>query len=222
MPLELPTMAIELPGVTLGIVRAEGVRVELVVSALAEEMDAVCARLRGRMTVEQVAGQESVRAVRAMFRAWEIDPSRYRPSSEALLRRVTQGKGLYRVNNVVDIANLGSIESGWPFGLYDFSRLRGAITFRHGRAGESYEGIGRQTWHLDGRPVLADDVGPFGMPISDSTRTMITEAATSILTVLYAPASAPRAAIERTMARHAELLARFAGAHETLNGILAR
>ncbi|HEX9760838.1 MAG TPA: phenylalanine--tRNA ligase beta subunit-related protein [Candidatus Acidoferrales bacterium] len=222
MPLELPAIAIELPGVTLGIVRAEGVRVELVAPALAEEMDAVCARIRSRMTVEQVAEQEAVRAVRTMFRAWGIDPSRYRPSSEALLRRVTQGKGLYRVCNVVDVANLGSIESGWPFGLYDVSKLSGAITFRHGRAGESYEGIGRQTWHLDGRPVLADDAGPFGMPISDSTRTMITEAATSILTVLYAPAGSAHGDIERTMTRHAELLTRFTGARETLTGILSR
>ena len=144
-----------------------------------------------------------------MFRAWDIDPSKYRPSSEALLRRVVQGKGLYRVWNVVDIGNFGSIETGWPFGCYDRARIRPPVVFRHGATGESYEGIGKRTWHLEGRPVLADADGPFGSPISDSTRTMIAESAREILTVIYAPASAPDASVEAAMARLCERLSRI-------------
>ena len=124
-----------------------------------------------------------------------MDPSKYRPSSEALLRRVVQGKGLYRVSNVVDIGNLGSIETGWPYGCYDRSKIQGPIVLRHGIAGERYEGIGKRTWHLEGRPVLADLEGPFGSPISDSTRSMITEAAREILIVIYAPSSASDASV---------------------------
>jgi len=144
-----------------------------------------------------------------------MDPSKYRPSSEALLRRVVQGKGLYRVSNVVDICNLGSIEVGWPFGCYDRSRIRAPIALRHGAAGESYEGIGKKTWHLDGRPVLADPTGPFGSPISDSTRSMITESVREILAVIYAPAGAPDASLEQALARLGERLTQFAGAHAT-------
>ncbi len=136
-----------------------------------------------------------------MFREWGMDPSKYRPSSEALLRRVVQGKGLYRVSNVVDIGNLGSIETGWPFGCYDRSRIQQPIEFRHGVAGESYEGIGKQTWHLQGRPLLADSQGPFGSPISDSTRSMITESAQDILIVLYVPAGTADASLEVAMKR---------------------
>ena len=155
-------------------------------------MDEVCARKRQEFTVETLAESEPVRAVRAMFREWGMDPSKYRPSSEALLRRVVQGKGLYRVSNVVDIGNLGSIETGWPYGCYDRAKISAPVALRHGAAGEKYEGIGKQIWHLEGRPVLADPQGPFGSPISDSTRSMITESATQVMIVIYAPARTHR------------------------------
>src|SRR5271155_2691399 len=140
---------VALPGVKLGVVEARGASVVLVHPDLAKLMDEVCARKRAEFTVESLAEAEPVRAVRAMFREYGMDPSKYRPSSEALLRRVVQGKGLYRVSNVVDVGNLGSIETGWPFGCYDHARIRQPVAFRHGAAGESYEGIGKRTWHLE-------------------------------------------------------------------------
>ncbi|MFZ3217377.1 MAG: phenylalanine--tRNA ligase beta subunit-related protein [Candidatus Acidiferrales bacterium] len=205
-------IAIQLPGVKLGVVEADGVKVVLVEPGLAQVMDEVCARKRAEFTVESLAQAEPVRAVRGMFRDWGMDPSKYRPSSEALLRRVVQGKGLYRVSNVVDIGNLGSIETGWPYGCYHRSKLRPPVALRHGAAGESYEGIGKQTWHLEGKPVLADVEGPFGSPISDSTRSMITEAAADIMIVVYAPARASDAALNVAAARLQERLTKFAGA----------
>jgi len=194
-----PEICVELPGVRLGACRADDVRVELVVPDLAREMDAVCDRLRRTMTVEQVAQLDSVRAVRAMFRTWGMDPSKYRPSSEALLRRVAQGRGLYRISNVVDIINLCSIETGWPYGLYDLAHVQPPVSFRLGQAGEAYEGIGKQTWHLHGRPVMVDAQGPFGSPISDSTRTMITESARSVLTVVFAPAATRDSVLQQAL-----------------------
>jgi len=203
---------IELPGVKLGAIEADGVRVVPGDAGLAERMDEACDRKRREFTVESLADAEAVRAVRAMFREWDMDPSKYRPSSEALLRRVVQGKGLYRVSNVVDSGNLGSIEVAWPFGCYDRAKIHAPIVFRHGAAGESYEGIGKKMWHLEGRPVLADPDGPFGSPISDSTRTMITEAARDVLFVIYAPAGAADTSIEVAMARLGERVTQFAGA----------
>jgi DNA/RNA-binding domain of Phe-tRNA-synthetase-like protein len=203
---------IELPDVTLGVVEADGLGVSAADAGLARLMDDVCDRKRREFTVETLAEAEPTRAVRAMFRAWEIDPSKYRPSSEALLRRVVQGKGLYRVSNVVDIGNVGSIETGWPFGCYDRDRIYPPVSFRQGAPGERYEGIGKRTWHLEGRPVLADRDGPFGSPISDSTRSMITETAREVLVVIYVPAGALPASIEVAMARLGERLAQFAGA----------
>ena len=120
---------IELPDVKLGVVEADDVRFALVDEGLAKLMDQVCERKRREFTLESLAEAEPTRAVRAMFRAWGVDPSKYRPSSEALLRRVVQGKGLYRVSNLVDIGNLGSIETGWPYGCYDRSRLDAAQSY---------------------------------------------------------------------------------------------
>jgi DNA/RNA-binding domain of Phe-tRNA-synthetase-like protein len=210
---------IQLPEVKLGAVEADGVHVAPGNQELPQLLAEVCERKRRDSTLESLAEEKSVRDVRAMFRAWGMDPSKYRPSSEALLRRVVQGKGLYRVSNVVDIGNLGSIETGWPLGCYDRSQIRLPIEFRHGASGEKYEGIGKQTWHLQGRPLLADPQGPFGSPISDSTRSMITESARDILVVLYVPAGVPDPSIETAMKRLSERLTFFAGASETRTGI---
>jgi DNA/RNA-binding domain of Phe-tRNA-synthetase-like protein len=205
-------IGVGLPGVKLGALEADDLHVVPVDMALAKLMDEVCDRKRREFTLESLAEAQEIRLVRAMFREWDMDPSKYRPSSEALLRRVVQGKGLYRVSNVVDICNLGSVEVGWPFGCYDRSRIREPVAFRHGKAGESYEGIGKKTWHLEGRPVLADPSGPFGSPISDSTRSMITESAREILAVIYAPVGASDASLEKALERLEERLTLFAGA----------
>jgi DNA/RNA-binding domain of Phe-tRNA-synthetase-like protein len=204
-----------LPGVKLGVIEADNVRVVSVDAGLATLMDGICARKRQEFTVESLAESEPVRAVRAMFREWGMDPSKYRPSSEALLRRVVQGKGLYRVSNVVDIGNLGSIETGWPYGCYDRSKINAPVSLRHGAAGERYEGIGKQIWHLEGRPVLADPQGPFGSPISDSTRSMIAEAANEIMIVIYAPERATDAALNAAITRLGERLTQYASASAT-------
>jgi len=222
MPGAALNIAIEIPDVQLGVLEAEQARVGPAGEELAREMDAGCERLRRELSVEQVAELESIRGVRAMFRAWGVDPSRYRPSAEALLRRVVQGKGLYRICNVVDISNLGSIESGWPYGTYNRATMEPPVALRLGQAGEKYEGIGKQTWHLDRRPVLADNQGPFGSPISDSVRTMITDSAAELLTVIYAPASGSRAALEQALERLARRLERFAGARISATAILMR
>src|SRR5271156_4418728 len=212
---------IKLPGVKLGIVEGHGVAVEALHPDLTKLLEEVCARKQKEFTVESLAEAEPIRAIRALFRSWGMDPSKYRPSSEALLRRVVQGKGLYRVSNVVDIGNLISIETGWPLGCYDRSRIHEPVVLRHGTAGESYEGIGKKTWNLEGRPVLADPAGPFGSPISDSTRSMITASVKDVVIVIYIPEKSPDAAAESAMKRLAERLTAFAGA-SAVNSAICR
>lgn len=210
---------IKLPAVKLGIAEADDVRVTLVNEELARLVDKVCDNKRSEFTLETLADSSPVRAVREMFRRWGVDPSKYRPSSEALLRRVIQGKGLYRVSNVVDVGNLGSIETGWPYGCYDRSKIQQSVAFRHGSHGETYEGIGKRVWHLDGRPVLADPQGPFGSPISDSTRSRIIETAHNALVVIYAPSTADDPSVEAALARLADRLSQFAAAKSTRIGM---
>ena len=209
-------IAIQIPAVRLGIVECDGVTVAPAGVALAREMDEACAAIRQTFTLESLAQYEPILAVRAMFRGWGLDPSKYRPSAEALLRRVAQGKGLYHVSNVVDAGNLGSIETGWPYGIYNRAAIQGYISLRLGATSEKYEGIGRRVWHLAERPVLADVLGPFGSPISDSTRTQVTEAARDILAVIYAPATASAESVRAAAGKLAHRLEVHAGAQPAL------
>ncbi|GAB6053520.1 phenylalanine--tRNA ligase beta subunit-related protein [Magnetospira thiophila] len=132
-----------------------------------------------------------IEGTRKAYRALGKDPARYRPSAEALLRRVQSGKDIYRVNTVVDVNNLISIRTGYSIGAYDLSKVRGAIQFRRAAAGESYAGIGRGPLNLEGLPIFADDDGPFGSPTSDSERTCIDLTTQNLLMVLIGFGDAP-------------------------------
>lgn len=150
-----------------------------------------------------------ITAVRAMYRALGLDPTKTRPSSEALLRRVRRGEPLPRVNTLVDVINWSSLESQLPFGLYDADRIAGAVTMRIGRDGESYPGIRKDVVHLASRLVVADDQGPFGNPTSDSARTMVTAGTTRALVVVYAPAALSAAWIAGVADRTRDRIARY-------------
>jgi len=132
----------------------------------------------------------TVRNIRAIFHRAGLDPTRYRPSSESLLRRAVKGKGLYFINSVVDLVNYFSLKVLWPIGLYDADKLKPPIQWRVGQEGESYEGIGRDRLNLAHFPLLVDQDGPFGSPISDSMRTRVTESCTRILWITFAPPGA--------------------------------
>ena len=127
-------------------------------------------------------------AVRTMYKKLGIDPTKTRPSSEALLRRVRKGDALPRINSLVDVINWCSLETQLSFGLYDAGRIVGDIVMRRGLAEESYPGIRKDDVHVGGRLVLADSLGAFGNPTSDSARTAVTESATSALIVIFVPA----------------------------------
>lgn len=112
---------------------------------------------------------------RQLYRKFGIDPTRVRPSSEALLRRMKKGESLARVNSLVDVANAMSVHLQVPVGLYDADKVKGEeLVIRLGLEGESYRGIGKEQVNVGGRICVADSEGPIGNPSSDSARTMIT------------------------------------------------
>jgi DNA/RNA-binding domain of Phe-tRNA-synthetase-like protein len=148
-------------------------------------------------------------AVRTMYKRVGIDPTKTRPSSEALLRRVRRGDELPRINSLVDIINWCSLESQLPFGLYDLDRIRGAVALRLGRAGEEYAGIRKDAVHVAGRLTLADEEGPFGNPTSDSARTMVTTATTRALVVIFAPAAVGADEVDRVLRRTLDRVDRY-------------
>jgi DNA/RNA-binding domain of Phe-tRNA-synthetase-like protein len=139
-------------------------------------------------------------AVRAMYRRVGIDPTKTRPSSEALLRRVRRGDELPRINSLVDVINWCSLETQLPYGLYDLGQIRGQVVLRLGAPGEEYAGIRKDAVHVAGRLTLADDLGPFGNPTSDSARTMVTTETTRALVVVFCPAAVSAADLDAAMA----------------------
>ena len=112
---------------------------------------------------------------RALYRRFGTDPTRVRPSSEALLRRLKKGEPLPRVNSLVDVANALSVQLQVPVGLYDMDKAGGDdLTIRLGVEGEGYTGIRKERVNVGGRLCVADADGPLGNPSADSARTMIT------------------------------------------------
>ena len=163
---------------------------------------------------------EESQAVRAMYRRIGLDPTKTRPSSEALLRRVRKGDRLPRINALVDICNWCSLEFQLPYGLYDVAALEPPVFLRIGREGESYPGIRKDVVNVADRLTLADQAGPFGNPTSDSARTMVTEATGAVLAVVFAPAETAPVRLARVLEITAQRLLQFAGGQETLRAVI--
>jgi len=125
-----------------------------------------------------------IRSTRAAYRTLGKDPSRYRGSAEALLRRIASRKGFPRINTAVDIINLVCVESRLAIGLYDLAQVKGHMVFRIGREGETYKGIGNFHLNLEGLSVICDESGPLGSPTRDSERTMVTSSTEHVTAIL--------------------------------------
>lgn len=198
--------------VTLGWLEADGLKGEPLGDAFERERDASIRELLRRTGGRAAADIPGVAETRGMFHRLGVDPTKSRPASEALLRRVLQGKGLPVIHPAVDVCNLASLEHQLPIGLYDRTHLKGTIIARLGRPGEHYEGIRKGVVNLAGRPMLADDDGAFGAPTSDSARTQVTEETRTLLAVIYCPVDRPGDHLSAMLARVADLLARHCGA----------
>jgi DNA/RNA-binding domain of Phe-tRNA-synthetase-like protein len=199
----------------VGLLVIEGVGVHDADAALAAEIDAECAALRARYGQGKSSEVPGTEDARTLYKALGIDPTKTRPSNEALLRRALKGEPLYRVNTLVDALNLVSLREQLPFGLYDLDRVKPPVRLRLGAAGEAYEGIRKGPVHVEGRPVLVDADGPFGNPTSDSLRTSITLATTRCLVVAYAPASFTPKRLDGVLDRTAAALTRACGGQAT-------
>ena len=155
-----------------------------------------------------------ITAVRTMYKRVGLDPTKTRPSSEALLRRVRKGDSLPRINSMVDVCNWCSLEFQLPYGLYDAAHIDGDVELRMGLAGESYPGIRKDAVHVDGRIALADRIGPFGNPSSDSARTMVTRATTQALLVVFAPRDVDRQRLDKVLDATSSRMVEFTGCRE--------
>ncbi len=171
-------------------VRREGGGMEDLLSAKERE-------IRSRFSGMSPGEIPQMGPARRLYRAAGLDPTRNRPSSEALARRILKGKTLPRINTAVDLCNACAVSYFLPIGLYDADKVHPPVLARLGREGEAYEGLGKPLVRLAGRFCLEDRLGPFGNPSSDSKRTSVDESTLRLLWVIYAPADYdPRSLME--------------------------
>lgn len=186
-----------IPGVTFGMVTINGVTVRERDERLWRQIEALCLQQGREFVLDRLSEYEQITSVRGLQKSFGFDPTRYRPSSEALLRRVLKGQGLYQINSAVDVNNLCSLEYLLPMCIYDLRHVVGQVVVRVGEPGEEYPGIGRQVFQAAHKVIIADDSGIMGSTVSDSERTKVTTATTDILMAIYAPAGREPRTIER-------------------------
>jgi DNA/RNA-binding domain of Phe-tRNA-synthetase-like protein len=150
-----------------------------------DEIHALEDRFRQELTTDSLKELTSIAATRRVYKACGKDPSRYRPASEQLIRRMLQGKELYQIDTLVDLVNLASIAYGYSIGGFDAEKFVGdTLTLGIGREGEPYEGIGRGMLNIAGLPVYRDAQGGVGTPTSDNERTKMTIETTHLVVLI--------------------------------------
>ncbi|MCC0716446.1 phenylalanine--tRNA ligase beta subunit-related protein [Clostridioides sp. ES-S-0077-01] len=190
------------PNAKLGCIQAK-VAVNKSSEKLIDEINEFCDILNQSLKVEDITKLDKIKDARNAYKELGKNPSRYRTSSEALVRRVIQGKGLYTINNLI------SIKSLYPVGTYNVSKLHSPVCFTVGDEGEQYKGIGKELINIENLPILSDSVGKFGSPTSDSERAMITEDANEILICIFS--FSQESDIEEYFEYAKELLREYAG-----------
>jgi DNA/RNA-binding domain of Phe-tRNA-synthetase-like protein len=176
-------------------------------TVLRQRMDDFAAELRHSMADRRPSELDTVARTRKLYRLVGVDPTKDRPSSEKLLRRVMQERPLPKVNKLVDAMNLVSLREQCPIGIYDWDRVVPPVIVRIGRPDEGYIGLSDNRVSLEGRLSIGDGEGLFGNPSHDSARTMVTRETVRAFAVAWAPAEAPRSYLETVLAEiqhHAE------------------
>lgn len=176
-----------------------------------QEIDAFTRELQANETTDSIKNQPAIAATREAYKRCGKDPSRYRPSAEALRRRLLRGLDLYRIDTLVDLINLVSLRTGYSIGGFDADKIEGNdLCLGIGRADEPFEGIGRGTLNIEGLPVYRDRMGGIGTPTSDHERTKMDLGTRHILVLIngYSGEQGLKEAAEMTL----KLLQKYAGA----------
>jgi DNA/RNA-binding domain of Phe-tRNA-synthetase-like protein len=211
-----PTFKARVPTLTVGFITAQ-VRNSEHNEALWREIDTAAKKFEG-MTMDEVRQYPRIKSLREAYRRLGNDPTRYRGASEALIRRIVQGKDLYHVHTVVDICNLVALESLFSTEVFDLETIQPPVLFRLGQPGETYFGIGRGEIKLKRLPVFADILGPFGCTTNDSERTMVRLESSKILMVVISFMGNDDMKV--VLQRASELLEKYAGAMNVELGVV--
>ncbi|MDN7247374.1 phenylalanine--tRNA ligase beta subunit-related protein [Planococcus shenhongbingii] len=120
-----------------------------------------------------------------IWKALGADPSRYRPSAEALYRRIKKQNYLKPIHSAVDMNSFLSLQYEIPLGLYDADNIEGNVEIALGTSSDQFEGLNNRVNTLTNILVSKDKQGAFGSPYVDSKRTAVTEATRNALHIFY-------------------------------------
>jgi len=171
------------PNLKLAIIRCE-VRNSVTSDAFWQEMETEIQRIKATFRIEEINKRPEIAATRQAYKALGKDPNRYRPSAEALCRRIVREIEIYKVSTLVDIINLVSIRSGFSIGGFDADKIQGVLELGVGTNDDEFEAIGRGMLNVEGLPLYRDEVGGIGTPTSDNERTKITDSTTNLLLII--------------------------------------
>lgn len=177
-----------------------------------KEIDAFSADFRTKHKMEDIGKRKAIAATRQAYKNLGKDPSRYRPSAEALCRRIIKDINLYQIDTLVDLVNLVSLKTGYSIGGFDADKIKGNLVLGVGKAGEKFEAIGRGLLNIEGLPVYRDEIGGIGTPTSDEERTKITAETTRLLMIINGYSGKER--LQEATDYAVGLLEKFAGANE--------
>lgn len=172
----------KLPAFVLGVIYSD-VKTVGYHPDLVKEMEFISETIKADLS--EASKHPAIWAARQAYRSCGKDPARYRLSSEALMRRVKNGKGLPQVNNIVDIVNLVSLQTGMSIGGYDAEQIADDVLMDVGLKTDVYYAIGRGEFNVENLPVLRDRISAFGSPTSDSVRTSVTMNTSKFLMVIF-------------------------------------
>ncbi|MFQ5524958.1 MAG: phenylalanine--tRNA ligase beta subunit-related protein [Thermoanaerobaculia bacterium] len=155
---------------------------------LAELRRRTADQVKKRLRLDSLATEPAVAELRRLFRSAGTDPTRYRPSSEALLRRLLKGRELPALHPFVDINNCLSALLPAPCCVMDEQAIEPPFELRAGSTNEFYESL-KGPFRLESRPVLVDAAGPCDSPITGSARVKVGPRTERAWLVAYLPAS---------------------------------
>jgi DNA/RNA-binding domain of Phe-tRNA-synthetase-like protein len=177
----------KIPNLKIGLLRADSVRVRQHSKLAKIEFEELITFIIEKFSSSAPADDKVISSVRRMYRRIGWEPTRYRPSSEAMIRRILKNTGLYTINNIVDLGNTASIRFHLPLGLYDTTKIAQPVIIDVGKPHETYEGLSNPLIHAQGKLVLRDAAGIFGNPTADSKRTCISKSTSNICGFFFTP-----------------------------------
>lgn len=175
-----------------------------------EEINTFARELTSTTRIEDINRQPAIAATREAYKRCGKDPGRYRPSAEALRRRLMRDIPLYQIDTLVDLINLVSLRTGYSIGGFDADKIQAtALELGIGKAGEPFEGIGKGMLNIEGLPVYRDSTGGIGTPTSDNERTKMGLDTTHILAIVNGYSG--KGGLAEAAGMIQELLRRYAG-----------